>query len=310
MTQAAMTGAVRKTPAASRLTRQRARAAWLFLAPSLLVLILVAAWPLLRTFAYGFTDANLADPGAAAFIGFENYRFLLTDPLWWRSVWNTVFFTVVAVSLEMVIGTIIALALNAAVPWRGGLRAAVLIPWVIPTVVAAQMWGWMYHDIHGVLNEILVGLGLIEAKLAWTADPDLAIWAVIFTDVWKTTPFVALLVLAGLQMVPRDILEAAKMDGVSGFKLFFGVILPLIRSAVLVAALFRILDSLRIFDVIYVLTGNNERTMSMSVYARQQLVDFQDVGFGSAATSLLFGIVALVSVVYLMLGRLELMRED
>ena len=293
---------------ASRLTRERIRSAWLFMAPMLVVLALVAGWPLLRTMWFGFTDATLADLGAAEFIGFINYYYLLTDPSWWNAVWNTLVFTAVSLTLETILGMAIALTLNAHFRGRGLLRAAVLIPWAIPTVVSAQMWNWMYHDVFGVINHVLQALGLISAPIAWTASPDTALIAVIMVDVWKTTPFMALLLLAGLQMLPQECYESAKVDGVHPIKVFFKVTLPLLRPALMVAIIFRALDALRIFDLIYVMSGNNEDTMSMSVYARQQLVDFQDVGYGSAAATLLFLIIALITVVYLTLGKVG--RED
>jgi trehalose/maltose transport system permease protein len=293
---------------ASRLTRQRTRSAWIFMAPMLLVLALVAGWPLLRTFWFGLTDASLADLDASEFIGLINYYYLLQDPDWWHAVWNTFVFATVSVTLETILGLGIALALHAHFSGRGLLRAAVLIPWAIPTVVSAQMWSWMFNDVFGVINHALVALHLIDQPIAWTASPDTALIAVIMVDVWKTTPFMALLLLAGLQMLPQECYESARVDGVHPIKVFLKVTLPLLKPALMVAVIFRMLDALRIFDLIYVMTGNNRDTMSMSVYARQQLVDFQDVGYGSAAATLLFLIIALFTVVYLTLARVG--REE
>jgi trehalose/maltose transport system permease protein len=292
----------------SRLTRQRVRSAWLFMAPMLIVLALVAGWPLLRTVWFGLTDASLSDMGAAEFVGLVNYYYLFQDPDWWTAVWNTVVFATVSVTLETILGLVIALALDAHFRGRGLLRAAVLIPWAIPTVVSAQMWAWMLNDVFGVINHVLLAIGLIDRPVAWTASPDTALIAVIMVDVWKTTPFMALLLLAGLQMLPQECYESARVDGVHPVKVFFKVTLPLLKPALMVAIIFRMLDALRIFDLIYVMTGNNKETMSMSVYARQQLVDFQDVGYGSAAATLLFLLIALFTVVYLTLGRFG--RED
>jgi trehalose/maltose transport system permease protein len=293
---------------ASKLTRERVRSAWLFMTPMLVVLALVAGWPLVRTMWFGFTDANLSDLDAAEFIGFVNYYYLLTDPDWWNAVWNTMVFTIVSLTIETILGLAIALTLNAHFGGRGLLRAAVLIPWAIPTVVSAQMWNWMYHDVFGVINEGLKIVGLISEPIAWTASPDTALLAVIMVDVWKTTPFMALLLLAGLQMLPQECYESAKVDGVHPVKVFFKVTLPLLKPALMVAIIFRALDALRIFDLIYVMSGNNEDTMSMSVYARQQLVDFQDVGYGSAAATLLFLIIAIITVTYLTIAKVG--QED
>jgi trehalose/maltose transport system permease protein len=293
---------------ASRLTRERVRSAWLFMTPMLVVLALVAGWPLARTIWFGLTDANLSDLEAAKFIGFVNYYYLLQDPDWWNAVWNTVVFAAVSVTTETVLGMAIALALNAHFGGRGLLRAAVLIPWAIPTVVSAQMWGWMFHDVFGVINAVLIWLGLINKGIAWTASPSTALLAVIIVDVWKTTPFMALLLLAGLQMLPQECYESARVDGVHPVRVFFKITLPLLKPALMVAIIFRVLDALRIFDLIYVMSGNNKDTMSMSVYARQQLVDFQDVGYGSAAATMLFLIIALFTIGYLTLARVG--RED
>ena len=293
---------------ASRLTRERTRAAWVFVAPMLLVLTAVAGWPLLRTIWFAFTDANLADLGAAQFVGITNFVYLLTDPDWWTAVRNTLVFAVISVTIETILGLGIALALDAHFRGRGLLRAAVLIPWAIPTVVSAQMWSWMFNDVFGIINVILQALRLIDQPIAWTASPDTALAAVIIVDVWKTTPFMALLLLAGLQMLPYEYYEAARVDGVHPLRVFWKVTLPLLKPALLVAVIFRALDALRIFDLIYVMTGNNKSTMSMSVYARQQLVDFQDVGYGSAAATMLFLIIALITAVYLTVARVG--RED
>jgi trehalose/maltose transport system permease protein len=302
---------------ASRVRRQRLRAAWLFLIPMLVVLAAVAGWPLMRTIWFSFTDASFSNISEYGLVGFENYLVydngawygVLADPTWWNAVWNTLFFTVVSVGMETVLGLIIALTLNAQFRGRGWVRAATLIPWAVPTIVSAKMWGWMLHDQFGIINEMLLGIGLIAEPLNWTANADLSMWAVIMVDVWKTTPFMALLTLAALQMLPSDCYEAAKVDGIHPVRVFFKVTLPLILPALMVAIIFRVLDALRVFDVIYVLTSNSADTMSMSVYARQQLVEFQDVGYGSAASTVLFLIIALLTISYLYLGRKQIGGE-
>lgn len=302
----------------SELGRQRLRAAWLFLLPMLAVLAAVAGWPLIRTIYFSFTDASLTNIDGARWIGFANYFSALTlpsggtvydgvlvDPGWWRAVWNTVRFTVIAVTLETVFGMIVALALNAEFRGRGIVRAAILIPWAIPTIVSAKMWAWMLNDQFGIINDILLDLGLISEAIAWTASPDTAMIAVIIVDVWKTTPFMALLILAGLQMIPNDIYEAAKIDGVHPLKVFWRITLPLVRPALMVAIIFRCLDSLRIFDLIYVLTPNNAQTKSMSVFAREYLFDFDKFAYGSAASTLLFLVIAVITVVTIVAGRVR-----
>jgi trehalose/maltose transport system permease protein len=298
----------------SSLTRSRIRAAWIFIAPSLIVVALIAGWPLARTIWFSFTDADLNNLTDYEFIGLENYLAnydgewfgILIEPDWWRSVWNTLWFTLVSVSIETVLGIIVALILNAAFPGRGIMRAIILIPWAIPTIVSAKMWNWMLHDQFGVINDLLLRMGLIAAPVTWTANADTALWAAVMVDVWKHTSFMALLILAALQMLPQDIYEAAKVDGVSPVRVFFRVTLPLIKPALLVAVIFRSLDALRVFDLIYVLTSNSKDTASMSVYARQQLVDFQEVGLGSAASTLIFLIIALIVVITLAAGRVRL----
>ncbi len=290
----------------SALALERRRAAWWFLLPAVVAVLLVAGWPLARTIWFSLTDARLDEAGAPGFVGLANYALLIADPDWWNAVRNTVVFAVVSVTCETVLGLVIALALNERMRGRGLMRAAMLIPWAIPTVVSAQIWGWMLHDQVGVVNQALLAVGLIERPLAWTADPDLALWAVVAVDVWKTTPFMALLILAALQLLPDEIYEAAEIDGLGPVGRFFRLTLPLIRPALMVAVVFRTLDALRVFDLMYVLTGNSAATASMSIYARQQLVEFQDVGFGSAAATGLFLIIALATALLLTAGRVRL----
>ncbi|TPK71895.1 MULTISPECIES: sugar ABC transporter permease [unclassified Mesorhizobium] len=298
---------------------QRVRSAWLFLAPMLLVLAAVAGWPLIRTVYFSFTDASLADLDARQFVGFDNYLSvlrlpsgrviydgLLVDPVWWSAVWNTVRFAAISVTCETVLGTIVALVLNASFPGRGIVRAAILIPWAIPTIVSAKMWQWMLNDQFGIINVVLVDLGLISHKIAWTASPDTAMTAVLIVDIWKTTPFMALLILAALQMLPGEIIEVARLDGANPWQIFWRVTLPLIRPAVMVAVIFRGLDALRIFDLIYVLTPNNVNTKSMSVFTRENLFEFDKFAYGSAASTLFFLILALLTIAYIRIGRISL----
>jgi trehalose/maltose transport system permease protein len=297
----------------------RVRSAWMFLAPTLFILAVVAGWPLFRTIYFSFTNASLTSLGDAKFVGFDNYltwitlksgrtvyKGLLADPAWWNAVWNTMKFTVLSVLIETALGLIVALVLNAQFVGRGIVRAAILIPWAIPTIVSAKMWAWMLNDQFGILNDLFMALGLISQKIAWTANPDTAMIAVLIVDVWKTTPFMALLILAGLQMVPGDIYEAAKIDGINPVKVFWRLTLPLIRPAIMVAVIFRMLDAMRIFDLIYVLTPNNAQTKTMSVMARENLFDFDKFAYGATASTVLFLLIATVTVLYMWLGRVNL----
>ncbi|WP_036792176.1 ABC transporter permease subunit [Pleomorphomonas koreensis] len=298
--------------------RQRLRAAGWFLVPMLIALAIVAGWPLLRTIYFSFTNASLTNLYGAEWVGFKNYlnwtvlksgrvvwSGLLADPAWWNAVWNTVRFAVISVTLETILGTVVALVLNAEFKGRGIVRAAILIPWAIPTIVSARMWSWMLNDQFGIINDMMMTLGLIDHKIAWTASSDTAMIAVLIVDVWKTTPFMALLILAGLQMIPRDIYEAAAIDGVHPVKTFWKVTLPLVRPALMVAVIFRLLDAMRIFDLIYVLTPNSAQTKTISVLARENLIDFDKFAYGSAESTMLFLIIALMTILYIWLGKVR-----
>lgn len=286
----------------------KTRAFWakLFCVPSLLLLAVVAFWPLFRTIYFSLTNANLASLETIEWVGLTNYANLLEDPDWWLAVQNTTLFAVVSVTLETILGLFIALVLNSTLRGRGFLRAAVLVPWAIPTIVSAKMWAWMLHDLYGVVNHVLVNLGIVDVPIPWLANSNLAFVSIVMVDVWKTTPFMALLLLAGLQGIPKSLFEVSRLDGASFFQTLRNVILPLLKPALIVAVLFRTLDALRVFDLVYVLTSNSKDTASMSVYARQQLVDFQDFGYGSAASTVIFLFIALLTIVLMRLNRSQL----
>lgn len=304
------------------LQQQRARAAFWFLAPMLAALFCVAAWPLLRTIWFSLTNTSLDDLYGGHFVGFYNYFHIQTlpsgavkykgalfDPAWWNAVWNTVRFSFISVICETILGLGVALMLNAEFKGRGFVRAAILIPWAIPTIVSAKMWAWMLNDQYGILNDIMVRLHLIDHKIAWASNPDTAMIAVLMVDIWKTTPFMALLCLAGLQMVPRDIYEAARIDGIHPVKVFFRITLPLIRPALMVAVIFRMLDALRIFDLVYVLTPNSSATKTMSVISRENMIDFAKFSYGATQSTMLFAMLAIFVSLYIWLGKVDLTGE-
>ncbi len=302
----------------SELTQERLRAAMWFLVPMLLVLAVVAGWPLYRTIYFSLTNASLTSLSGATFVGFDNYYSsttlksgkvlydgILVDSDWWNAVWNTIRFSVVSVVLEAFFGMIVALFLNADFKGRGIVRAAILVPWAIPTIVSAKMWSWMLNDQFGIINDVLKRLGFIEKGIAWTASDATAMLAVLVVDVWKTTPFMALLILAGLQQIPKDIYEAADVDGVHPVKQFFRITLPLVRPALMVAIIFRMLDAMRIFDLIYVLTPNSSSTKTISVLAKENLFDFDKFAYGSAESTVLFLIIAVMAALYIWLGKVR-----
>ncbi|MFK3663086.1 carbohydrate ABC transporter permease [Scandinavium sp. NPDC088450] len=293
--------------------KRRRRLAWLLVTPALFLLVLAAGWPLARTFFFSLTNAMLDNPSEYQMVGLANYYLnhdgeisgVLADPLWWQAVGNTLWFTVVSVCLELVFGMLLALLMNEKFRGQGLVRTAILVPWAIPTIVSAKMWGWMFHDQYGVVNDLLAKIFGYQAHLAWIAEPSLSMWAVVIADVWKTTPFMALMLLAALQLIPGDLYEAARIDGASAWQRFKRITLPLILPAMVVALIFRVMDAMRIFDLIFVLTSNSEATMSVSGYAREQIISYQDMGAGSAASVLVFMMVAGIAACFIRVAKLN-----
>jgi trehalose/maltose transport system permease protein len=290
----------------SDLVRRQNRLAWWLLAPSLLVVALVALIPLLQTFYQSFTNERLASVRPVQFIGLQNYQDLLQDEAFLHAVGVTLLFTVLTVFMETILGLGIALVVNSNFKGRGAMRAIMLIPWAIPTVVSAQIWKWMYNDIYGPFNDLLVlRLHVLSTNVAWIADPATSVVAVAAVDIWKTTPFMALLLLAGLQVIPTDIYEAADVDGANLVQQFMSMTLPLLRPALVVALIFRTLDALRVFDVFYVMFGNRADTMTMAVYAQQYIVSFSDLGYGAAISVAIFLIIGIFVVTYVTVFKVE-----
>lgn len=294
----AATGQERKR-AMWRMGAREERLAWAMLIPTMLVVILVAFYPLFQTFANSFTDARMGSARAPNGVGLANYARLLTDQNFWAAVRNTLYFTVVSVLLELILGLVIALVINSRFKGRGLMRAAILIPWAIPTVVSARMWTWMYNDVFGVINDLFMKLGLLDKPVAWLASRTLAMPSIIAVDVWKTTPFMALLLLAGLQMIAVELYEAARVDGANLWQQFWRITLPLLRPTIVVALIFRTLDALRVFDVIWVMTGGASGTESMGTLNRRVLVDFQQLGYGSAISVIIFLIILAFTALYM-----------
>ena len=286
--------------------RRRERLGWLLVLPSLLVVAFVALYPLIRTFMLSFTNQRLSGTRAVRWVGLSNYTDLLANPTFLKSISNTVIFAAGSVFFETVLGLIIALVIHSNFKGRGLLRTAMLVPWAIPTAVSSQMWAWMYNDVFGVINDLLVTrLGLFSEKIAWLASPILALPAIIAVDVWKTTPFMALLLLAGLQIIPEDIYEAATVDGASKWQQFWTMTLPLLKPALMVALIFRSLDALRVFDIIYIMKGTATETISMAVLARQTMIDLARLGEGAAISVVIFIILSLFVVAYTRFIRVE-----
>jgi multiple sugar transport system permease protein len=243
--------------------------------------------------------------GLSHYVGWNNYAFLWHDPRFWRSLANTLYFTLVSLTVELLLGLLFALVLHRRFRGRGWVRAAVLVPWMIPTVVAARMWEWLYNPHFGLLNFLLRQSGLIAQDVNWLGDPVLALHAAIMADVWKATPFAALLLLAGLEMIPEDLYRAARVDGAGPWQTFYHITLPLLRPVILIALLFRTLDALRVFDIVYVLTGGGpaNTTETLSIYAYRLTFHTLQFGYGASVAVVAFGVVLGISLLYLRLLR-------
>jgi trehalose/maltose transport system permease protein len=283
----------------TRLQRRQTRLGWTLLLPALAVVAFVAIYPLGKTVYYSFTNQEfLAGIEPTKWVGLQNYRELWHDSIFRTAVWTTIKFTLITVGFEFVLGMIIALVVNSSFKGRGAMRAVMLVPWAIPTVVAAQMWKWMYDDVYGVINDAGVRLHILSHPHAWISEPSTALASVCAVDIWKTTPFVALLLLAGLQVIPRDLYEAAEVDGATKLQQFWRITLPLLRPAILVTLIFRTLDALRVFDVFYVFFGNRPDTQTMAIYDQATIVGDGHVGYGSAISVAIFLIIGLFVVIY------------
>jgi ABC-type sugar transport system permease subunit len=282
--------------------QQEARIAWLLVLPALLTILLVALFPLLWTFWESLHLHDLRMPWLGQpFVGIDNYIEALSDPRFWGALGHTVFFAVASVSLELLIGLWLALALNRAFRGRGLVRAAVLVPWAIPTVVSALLWRFMFEGQTGIVNSVLVGLGFLSEPVVWFIHPSAAWVPVILADVWKTTPFVALLLLAGLQNIDASLYEAARIDGASVWRQFRHVTLPLLKPAILVALIFRTLDAFRVFDLIYALTGGGPGTSTepIALYTFNVLLQNLQFGYGSALSVIVFVITFSLALLYI-----------
>jgi trehalose/maltose transport system permease protein len=292
-------GQVTATAAPSSQSQAQNRLAWLLLTPTLAIVAFVALWPLAQTIWTSFTNARLASGITPKFVGLDNYAALLSDGFWWSAVGTTIAFTALTVIFEFLLGLGIALVINSNFKGRGLVRTAMLIPWAIPTVISAMMWKWMYHDVYGVINDLLVNkLGILNQNVAFTSSPALALPAIAAVDIWKTTPFVALLLLAGLQVISSDVYEAATVDGASRWQQFLRITLPLLRPAIAVTLIFRTLDALRVFDVFYTMFGARPDTQTMAIYNQQYIVAFSNLGYGAAISVAIFIIIAVFVALY------------
>jgi multiple sugar transport system permease protein len=269
-----------------------------FVAPAVILLGLVTVYPLLSVL-YLSLQRRLLIFGIADFRGLDNYRFLLTDDRFWNALGNTVYFTAVSVTLELLLGLAVALLLNRSFRFKGMVTAVVLVPWAVPTVVSARMWEWIYNSEFGILNYIL------GMKINWLGSPFWAMHAAILMEVWKTTPFVVILLLAGLKVIPRELYQAGRIDGAGTWQLFRRITLPLLLPVVLVALIFRTLDAFRIFDSLYVLTGGGpaNTTETLSIYAYKVLFQTLQFGYGSTLSVVVFLCTGLIAVAYIAMLR-------
>jgi trehalose/maltose transport system permease protein len=291
----------------TKLRRRQTRVAWLLLLPALATVAFVAIYPLGKTIYQSFTNQEfLVGITPTKWVGFDNYfgpTGVIHDTIFKNAIIETIKFTVITVTIEFALGLIIALVVNSHFKGRGLMRAVMLVPWAIPTVVAAKMWQWMLDDVYGVINDLGIRLHLISHPHAWISDPATSLAAVSAVDIWKTTPFVALLLLAGLQVIPGDLYEAASVDGANAFQQFLRITFPLLKPAILVTLIFRTLDALRVFDVFAVFFGNRPDTQTMAIYAQSTIVGDGHVGYGAAVSVAIFLIIGLFVIIYVTINR-------
>jgi trehalose/maltose transport system permease protein len=270
------------------------RSAYYMVLPSLLIIVVIAFFPILYGIVLSLTDSTVAAFGS--FVGVENYVEMFQDPDFLEGLSNTVIFTVVSVALEFILGLGIALAINRAFRGRGLVRAAILVPWAFPTVISAVMWRLMFQDRIGIIQYVASTIGIVSEPIL--SDRTLLLIAAILVDVWKTTPFMALLLLAGLQTIPGDVYEAARVDGANVMQRFFRITLPLLKGAILVAVLFRTLDSYRVYDLFWAMGARELQSLSTFVYEGVRISQLQ-FGPGNAAAVFIFVTAFLIALFFI-----------
>ena len=280
------------------------RLAWLLCAPAVIAMLVVTAYPMLYSLWLSLFRYDLRFPDERQFIGLQNYLTVLSSPTWWQSLFNTVLITVGSVAVELVLGFIIALVMHRALVGRRTVRTAVLVPYGIITVVAAMSWRFAFDPTTGFVN------GLLGLEGAWLAGRWTAFAVIILTEIWKTTPFMALLLLGGLTLVPEDLLRAARVDGANAVQRFFRIVLPLMRPVIMVALLFRTLDAFRIFDTVFVLTRGAQGTEPVSVVGYNTLITRLNLGLGSAVSVLIFCCVVAIAALYVKGFGIDLARRE
>ncbi len=296
-TETVTTGAPSQAPAKhkkqlSEGARAERRFGLLLCAPAVIIMVAVTAYPIAYAVYLSLQRYNLAFPNLVKFVGLSNYAAVLSSPYWWHALWVTLFITVVSVTLELVLGMLLALIMHRTIFGRGLVRTAALIPYGIVTVAAAFSWQFAWTPSTGYLSALFGN----SAPLASTIP---ALGTIILAEVWKTTPFMALLLLAGLALVPEDLQKAAKVDGATAWQRFTKITLPLMKPAILVALLFRTLDAFRIFDNIYILTAGGNGTYSVSILGYDNLFNALNLGVGSAISILIFICVAIIAALFI-----------
>ena len=281
---------------------------WLLLIPALLVLALVFIYPIARAFWLSLFTENLGTQLQPVFSGLTNYFRMLGDGRFWQSMGNTAIFTVISVVLELILGLGIALVLNQSFSGRGIVRTIAIIPWALPTAVMGLAWAWIFNDQYGVVNDILQRLGAIDLGINWLGSPALAMTALIVADVWKTTPFISIILLAGLQSISQDLYEAHAMDGANPWQSFSQITLPLLMPQILIALLFRFAQAFGIFDLVQVMTGGGPSgaTETVSIYIYSTVMRYLDFGYGAALIVVTFLLlIVAVAITSLLLKRLR-----
>ncbi len=275
-------------------TKAERKLALMLCAPAVIAMLLVTVYPIVYAIVLSVQKVDLRFPEESGFVGLDNYAAVLSSPLWWQDVFNTTLVTVVSVSIELVLGLTLALVMHRALFGRGLIRTSVLIPYGIVTVVAAFAWFFAFDPEFGFVN----GLPFIADDKAWFGSRGSAFSVIILTEVWKTTPFMALLLLAGLATIDEGLYEAAKVDGANAVQRFFKITLPLLKPALLVALLFRTLDAFRVFDSIFVMTRGAQDTESVSILGYNQLISRLNLGLGSAVSVLIFVLVLVIAFLF------------